>query len=185
MLISKLEINEKTDVVEKMTHESIKRGICSLSTIIPEIKILLNPIIDAAFQRQITSGFNLLQKSANSDNGCWNSILNVDGVTDNYHTEHDCSYTFLTVPTQVMDKRLDIATKPVFLFQLTEHVQLMIPLSNDLSFVYNSQFLTHRQSYNPLGEKIAQKFYNITSYSNEKIFNHLRKSFSRLEHMDP
>ena len=46
---------------------------------------------------------------------------------------------------------------------------------------YNASFLTHRQSYVPPPGDETQKFYNISSYANEKLFNHLRKSFQRLK----
>ena len=179
-----LAINESADAVEHTCNQVMNKGISALSNIIPEIKNLLNPIIDAAYHRQTSSELNLLQKTLSSENGCWNSILNVDGCTDMYHTESDCSYTFLTVPKQVVDKSLTVADKPVFLFKVTQNVQLLIPLCNDLSFVYNSHFLTHRQSYNPHEVSSDVRFYDITSYSNEKIFNHLRKSFNRLDNKD-
>ena len=56
----------------------------------------------------------------------------------------------------------------------------MLPLSNNTSLLYNAQFLTHRQSYNPTECKTRDVFYNISCYGNDKLFNHLRKSFKRL-----
>ena len=172
-------INDNADEIEIICSRSINIGISTLSTVLPDIKNLISPIIDAAYHRQKAAGISLLQKTSSSDNGCWNSFLNVNARTQDYHTETDCAYTFVTVPTQVVNKSITIAAKPVFLFKITEQVELMLPLCNDLTFVYNACYLTHKQSYNQLGDRRSVNFYNITSYANEKNFNHLRKSFER------
>ena len=55
----------------------------------------------------------------------------------------------------------------------------MLPLSNDLSFLYNGKFVTHRQVYYLDEHDLEKLFFNLSSYGNEKIFNHLRRACQR------
>ena len=104
----------------------------------------------------------------------------VDGRTDNFHTEKECAYTFITVPQQVLQSNVEDCNKPKFIFKIDEDRHLILPLITGLSFLYNAIFLTHRQSNNPSTKKEAKKFFNISSYANEKLFDHLRLSFKRM-----
>ena len=153
-------------------------GISKVRKIIPEIKHLLCPIINAAFHKQSKEGIDMIQSRYASDNGCWNSFLFVDGKTDNFHRENDCAYTFITVPKQNLTKGKHILEQTHFLFQINEDKKLSLPLIDDITFLYNASFLTHRQSY--FHNQNDNHFYNISSYANDKLFNHLRKSFDRL-----
>ena len=71
--------------------------------------------------------------------------------------------------------------KPMFLFKFNDENTLMIPLASGVSFVYNGQCITHRQSCVRNDKYTENKFYNISSYANGKLFNHIRKTFSRLK----
>ena len=75
--------------------------------------------------------------------GCWNVFLYVNGRTNLLHTEKDCAYTFITVPNQSREKNTQLKNKLMFIFKISEEQQLMLPLCNDLSFVYNGNFATH------------------------------------------
>ena len=50
----------------------------------------------------------------------WNAFLFVDGRTENFHTEHDCAYTLITVPKQHMKKDIQISERPYFIFKIDE-----------------------------------------------------------------
>ena len=52
----------------------------------------------------------------------------------------------------------------------------MLPLDDNISFVYNTTYLTHHQYYVTGVNHDNDKFINVSSYGNEKLFNHLRKS---------
>ena len=168
--------------VEELCSYSIHHGINVLSNIVPELKHLLSPIIRSA--DIITAGNTgddiLLKKGNTSSDGCWNAILNVDGRTENLHTEKYCMYTFTTVPKQVVNTSIPLMHKPFFIFKINERTQIMLPLTEFTSFVYSAKLLTHRQAYTPYQNKGTPKFYNISSYGNEKLFNHLRKSIERI-----
>ena len=90
-------INSKATMLESICSASIKQGIKCVSKIIPEIRELLCPIINAAYQKHCDANINLLKKGDNFDDSLWNCFMFVDGKTDNFHTENDCAYTFITV----------------------------------------------------------------------------------------
>ena len=53
----------------------------------------------------------------------------------------------------------------------------MLTLSNDLSFIYNDKFVTHRQAYYPEENDLEKPCFNLSSYGNEKMFNYLRRTY--------
>ena len=174
------DIDMNANWIQMLCSSTIKRGIFLLSNIIPEINKLLCPIVNAAYRMQSECGNDMLTPIDNEDDGFWNAFLFVDGRTENFHTEHDCAYTLITVPKQYMKTDLNLSDRPHFIFKIDEDRDLYLPLTPHLSFIYNATFLTHRQSYTPLLDDDQPRFYNISSYSNEKLFNHLRVSFNRL-----
>ena len=169
-------IQEASYVHERCANQVVE-GIRSLSVIIPELKNMLCPIINAAYDMQCKQPIDLLKNEVTSDVGCWNTFLFVEGRTDNFHCEDDCAYTFITVPQQQRRLYFHPQHEPCFLFKINETQTLTLPLHNDLSFIYNASFLTHRQRYEPVANKEENMFFNISSYANAKLFNHLRKSF--------
>ena len=173
-------INEKASMLESMCATALNEGIACVSKYIPEIKHLLCPIINAAYQKQSDANMQLLDKGNTYDDGFWNCFMFVDGKIEDFHTEKDCSYTFITVPQQILHSNLTENEKPKFVFKIDEERELFLPLVNGVSFLYNATFLTHRQTYNAVLKKDEPRFYNISSYSNEKLFNHLRLSFKRM-----
>ena len=103
-------------------------------------------------------------------------MLNVNGSTTQFHSEVDCTYTLMTVPQQTFNFKQNIENLPSFLFQFTTAHHAMIELIEDVSIVYNGRFLIHRQHF--IKEAMEQEqFYNISCYGNNKLFNHLRKTF--------
>ena len=91
-------IIDRADYVHQQCASQVKEGINCLSKAIPELKNMLCPIINAAYDMQYNKGIQLLKNELTSDVGCWNSFLFVEGRTDNFHTEDDCAYTFITAP---------------------------------------------------------------------------------------
>ena len=174
------DINANASIMEKNCSKVINNSVKSLSAIVPDIKYLLSPILDTAHKMGNDIGDTVLSEVDTASSGCWNAFLYVDGRTEQLHTERDCAYTLITVPIQVVDSDLPLYQKPLFLFQLAENNQLILPLLSNTSFVYNGNFVTHRQAYNPKCNTGSRRFYNISSYGNQKIFNHLRRTFSRL-----
>ena len=162
------EIDINADRIENLCASAISKGVDLISTIIPEVRYFLSPILNAAFKKQRRENINVLQVTESTESGCWNNFLSVDGKTDNFHIEKDCSYTFITVPKQIMKTDLLPASRPYFIFKINEDVHVSLPLSLQLAFLYNANLLTHRQSY--CGDTVDDnpKFYNVSCYSNEK-----------------
>ena len=177
-----IQISQDAKYLEMISAKALEYGISKISEVFPEIKHVLSPIINAAFDKQCEEGLELLDNIHASDNGCWNSFIFVNGRTHKFHRENDCAYTCITVPKQFINKGEHVKQRPAFIFKIDEEQELSIEMSDDLSFFYNASFLTHRQSYTHADEKgiDADTFFNVSSYANEKLFNHLRQSFNRL-----
>ena len=173
-------INVTASNIETICSEVIKKGVNSLSAIVPDIKYLLSPILDTAQKIGKSMGDTVLSEVNTATSGCWNAFLYVDGRTEQLHTERDCAYTLITVPLQVVKADIPLCHKPLFLFKLGDSDQLVLPLLTNTSFLYNGNFVTHRQAYDPKGNPGDRSFYNISSYGNQKIFNHLRCTFARI-----
>ena len=165
--------------VNHICNRALHWGMLEIRKVFPEIKLLLSPILNAAFDKQCGNGTKLLQPVDSSDDGCWNSFLFIDTRTESFHRENDCAYTMITVPNQHMDREKHPSQQPAFIFKINEQQNITLPLTSDVTFFYNASFLTHRQSYTPTETKDSHKFFNISSYANEKIFNHLLLSFER------
>lgn len=63
------------------------------------------------------------------------------------------------------------------MFKIDKERQLILPLLYNLTFLFNVTFLSHCQSYTTITDKNSPRFYNISSYANEKLLNCLRTSF--------
>ena len=159
---------------------ALDKGIKAVEKFLPNIKHLLAPIINAAFQKQSRDNLKLLTTNATSNIGCWNTFMFVNGTTADYHREDDCAYTFITIPKQTFEVSKAGNIQPTFLFQIDEEKVLSMSMTDNLTFFYNGSFVIHRQSYKPSVDDAKNKFYNVSSYANEKLFDHLRNSFDRL-----
>ena len=101
-------------------------------------------------------------------------------MTEHLHTENDCGYTVIKVPKQEFQWKPNLIQMQVFIFKMNEKQQLALPLLTDTSFMYSGKCVTHRQHYRCNTDCSSEPFINLASYSNEKLFNHLRKTFERL-----
>ena len=141
---------------------------------------MISPIIDTADELQNTIGNANLKRVETACRGCWNMFLSINAMTEHLHTENDCGYNVIKVPTQEFEwKRKDIQM-PVFIFNMNKKQQIALPLQTKTSFMYYGKFVTNRQHYRCNTDRSCETFINLASYSNEKLFNHLRKTFERL-----
>ena len=178
--IKQKEINNKADAIEISGINEINGAVDLFSIVLPNIKYMICPIIDSADELQnIISNANL-KRAETACRGCWNVILSINAMTEQLHTENDCGYTVIKVPTQKLYCKLENIPEPVFIFHLNNKEQIALPLRTNTSFIYTGKFLTHRQHYRCNTDRSCEPFINWSSYSNEKLFNHLRKTFERL-----
>ena len=106
------------------------------------------------------------------NNGFVNSHLCINAQTGIAHTEHDSSYTIITVPPQ---KKTSLATNGKYClarFELvincyTTVVNGMYP---GVMFSYSGYILTHRQQLNK-SRSNNEIFTNIVSYNSKRLFS--------------
>ena len=157
----------------------INGGVDELKRILPETNVMLAPILNTAFYIKKIEKIILTPLKV-SKSGSWNTHIFIDGCTEKFHAEKDCAYPCIHVPVQDFARNTTLNNKPSFLFQLNDTQRLLLPLSNPVSFMYNAQFISHRQAYYPDSEVNTESFVNVSSYGNKKLFEHLRKSFQRI-----
>ena len=100
VLNTRVWINESSNTIDEKCADVVCFGMGVLKIIIPPIKLLVSPIVTAAskLQRKYKEGVIKDVKTTTAD--FWNTMLNVDGVTTQFHSELDCSYTVIIVPKQ-------------------------------------------------------------------------------------
>ena len=167
------------EFIENIFSDLVNERVEQLSRILPEIKLLLSPILNSAYEMQQTIDLTILTPLKVTKSGSWNSHIFVDSCTENFHVEKDCAYTCIHVPNQDFKKGINICEQPGFVFQLNNNQRVLLPFNRTVSIVYNAQCLSHRQVYYPENEK-RENFFNVATYANENLFNHLRKTFNRL-----
>ena len=85
----------------------------------------------------------------------------------------------ITVPLQDYKSQRNGGDIYKFLLKLNDNVCISLPLSPNVSFMFSGTFLCYRQAGNTSKYKEVHKFVNLSSYGNQKLFNHIRKSFAR------
>ena len=161
--------NETKGYVER------RRSIKLLSSMIPNINKFVSTIIDAGYDNQKIVGSNDLKLLPIKDSCCWNMYICCNAQTKEFHSENDVGYTLISVPNQNIPS---FKKTPTFLFKLNERKDIGLELTNEISFLYSGLFLEHRQAMTSDQDKKIP-FYNVSSYSNRKLFNHLKKSLHR------
>ena len=163
---------------------AITEGISCLKKIIPNISNLISPIIQVAYNMQNEIGSVNLKKMSTSENGIWQSEICVNAKTNQFHTEKDVTYTFITIPQQKLKSNTGILrNNTVFLFEMNEWTNVSLKMIPNLSFIFSGAMLSHRQHCGKIRDTFEEKelepFFNIACYGNQKLFHHLRKSFLR------
>ena len=93
------EINNIASELENIIAVEIRGALDSFSSIIPNIKMLMSPILDIAYDLQDEYG-DINLKTTLQGSGSWASNLCVNATTNTFHNEMDCTYTLISVPRQ-------------------------------------------------------------------------------------
>lgn len=174
-----LQINDIADRYEKYAADEIARSTKCLSAILPKINKIISPIVSTAFELQsLKQDINIKERYA-SNSGCWQSSICVDATTGIFHTEHDCTYTLITIPNQTTMTSKKTGDNYHFLFSLMDKKVLNVPLHFGISFIFSAAFLTHRQNRNEYMLSNDEVFFNMASYGNKRLYNHIKKSFNK------
>ena len=112
------------------------------------------------------------------NNGFINSHLCINAQTELPHTEHDSSYTLITVPQQNKIKKNKCNNKARFELVINETETIVIHMHPATIFSYSGYMLTHRQQVTE-GSVDSEPFINIVSYNSKRLFNNLMESFRR------
>lgn len=178
-------VTQYNEELEVLMHEEIVKASSKFDKWFPNFKHLIAPVMKVAFDKQIIDGDINLKEEATAESGLWQSEICVNAMTRDFHTEKDITYTLISVPDQIHDgKNMKKPYVPIFLFQINDNVTFGFKLQNKSSFIFNGTMLTHRQfSENGYLEKNEKEninnFYNVACYGNQRLFNHMRKSFRR------
>ena len=165
-------------VIEELVARELKDGINNIGRVLPNFNELIAPVLKIADDLQSILGHINLQNDKLNEYGIWKSVIAINSETDELHTEHDCSYTVITVPKQ--DAMLS-ERHYNFLFSLNSSEYIALPMTDPMSFIFSAKFLMHRQFCNGDHMKRNDYFFNFGSYCNEKLFNHVKKSLNRIK----
>ena len=179
-LSKQLQVNRDTSLYEQFAADEIGRSVKDLCTFLPNITSILSPVIQIAFDTQSIDNKDLnLKETLSSNEGCFQSSICVNAETKEYHVEHDCTYTLITVPNQ--NKPKESLVEYDFLFKLTGKQTINIPLKSGVTFMFSGLFLNHRQNKSKQNTTKDEAFFNIASYGNKRLFYHLRKTINKEE----
>jgi hypothetical protein len=171
-------VNKEDMLYEQCCADELGRSVKDLSTILPNISSILSPVVQVAFNTQLTGGKDLnLRETLASNDGCFQSSICVNAETKDYHVEHDCTYTLISIPKQRKPKNSGVDYD--FLFKLTDKQSLNIDLKAGVSIMFSGLFLKHRQNKSHEPPIDEEPFFNMASYGNKRLFYHLRKTINK------
>ena len=151
----------------------------TLSKIVKQVEKLILPALDVAHDMQRHYSDINLKLSGTSSENMWSTNVCINATTEEYHTEKDTSYTLITFPLQNFNLQKIKGNVNDFHFKVNDQVCISLPMTPDVTFMFSGTFLTHRQNGNSSLDKNSHEFVNLSSYGNQKLFNHIRKSFAR------
>ena len=116
-----------------------------------------------------------MKKAEDKCSAMWHINICVNVSTGEFHTENDCSYTLISVPKQNTKEQIKCGNEYQFLFQLNNNIVIALTLTPDLSFLFLSTFLSHRQKGNDSIENNKYPFVNLSSCGNKRLLTHIIK----------
>lgn len=174
-----IEIENIASQIETAASGEMFAAVHNLSCVIPNLGQLLFPVLDIGHDLQKSWGDVNLKKVSKGPDSMWNMSVCVNASTADFHTEKDVSYTLIAVPKQDHSMAKKMGNTYQFLFKLNENNCISFDLHPNISFCFSGTFLTHRQKGNDSKESDDNKFVNLSSYGNYRLFTHIRKSFLR------
>ena len=174
-----IDVENIAKTIEDMIGVEMRLATQSISKVVVHVDKLILPVLDIANKMQCDRGDIHLKLSKDACAAMWHTNVCVNATTGEFHTEKDTSYTLIMVPTQDYKAQKKGGNIYSFLFKLNDNTLVSLPLTPNLSFLFSGTFLTHRQEGNDYADKSAPPFVNLSSYSNHKLFTHIRKSFLR------
>ena len=169
-----VEVENIVKQIEIAASEEMFAAVQTLGCAIPNLGRLLFPVLDIGHDLQKIWGDVNLKKVSKGADSMWNMSVCVDVSTADFHTEKDVSYTLIGVPKQQYSNSKRHGNTYQFLFRLNDNNCISLDLLPDISFCFSGTFLTHRQKGNDLVKCDDSKFVNLSSYTNYRLFTHIR-----------
>ena len=168
--------------LEELCANDLSFAISSLSKVFPTVHRVISPILRTCYDLQATNGkLKNFERTRSYNNGLWQSALCFNAQTKVFHTENDCTYTVISVPKQ--SKTTSLANAEYnFLFKFQDRQILGINMLPGVSFIFSGKFMTHKRYCNVDVHPRDNCFVNFGSYGNERLYRHIRKSFTRNKH---
>ena len=171
-----------------MCATEVIRAVNGFKITLPQIHKLISPIIDSSFELQKKIGSINLKEVETSKVGLWQSETCVNALTKFFHAERDVTYTLISVPPQLkhVDGYVDWRDT-YFLLQINDETVISFKMNNKVSFLFSGTMITHRQhckdGYDSLKEREGKlPFFNVACYGIERLYRHIKSSFSRVIH---
>ena len=172
-------LNKNANLYESLCANEISRAVSALKIFVPNIKYIIAPVLETSYELQLEEKELNIKETPSIADGCWQSSICVNAETKQMHTEHDCTYTLISIPKQVIPKDTKCFPKYDFLFKLTNNQSINISLKPGISFMFSGLFLTHRQNKSKVTQHDKMPFFNMASYGNKRLFHHIRKTYNR------
>ena len=163
--------------VTELSQMELQCGIAELERHVPNLPSLISPIIGISHAQQKVKGDINLKEISSSRDGLWQINMCVNAETTQYHIERDCTYTIIHVPQQV---KYNDHSKYHFMFKTADDMNIAIPMQVGTTILFTGQFLTHTQSGCIDSTVENDTFFNFSSYGNDKLFTHIKKSIARV-----
>ena len=151
----------------------------NLSRFVPRIiSIMSHNILNLQYCFEFIHNKSCEEVSKCFRNGIINSHLCINAFTSQSHTERDGSYTLITVPEQPDESWKSVRTR--FQFNISEERQIVIPMNENVCFLFSGYMLSHNQVNNVCTySSDNSQFINIATYANKRLFDNMKKSFKR------
>ena len=131
-------IKNEAHVFESLVSDEVEAAVDKFSKYFPNIKSMIAPILNVAFEKQVATGDVNFKEVMTSKQGLWQSELCCNAVTKDFHTERDITYTLISVPYQFVDN--NEKKKPTyFLLQLNETTTVALRMLPKSSFFSQEQ----------------------------------------------
>ena len=78
--------------------------------------LLISPVLNTAHTLQTIKGDVNLRKVMTSNDGAWQSQVCVNASTSILHTECDCTYTMISIPSQMIKRSKKSKMDSMFIF---------------------------------------------------------------------
>ena len=103
----------------------------------------------------------------------------LNAQTEELHTEHDASYTIITVPNKIQSSNSnEKSNKAQFEIMGNSTKFLLIPMHPGTIICYSGYMLTHRQQILKI-DMLSLPFVNVVAYNSKRLFSNLMESFQR------